>query len=170
METPPHSATAPIEATRFMADAMVGKLAKWLRILGYDVAYERKIDDRRLIERALAEDRLIMTRDEHLVRRKFDPKLRFIFIRYDHLPDQLRQVVLELGLSVSAGLLTRCTACNGPIFPVPAEAVAGRVPPYVRRTQSRFSRCPECHRIYWYGTHPERIQDRLKKVFARTGG
>ncbi len=150
---------------RMIADAMLGKLAKWLRLLGYDVAYERKIEDRELIRRAREEDRLILTRDARLVGRRRSPRDRFLFIRDEHLPQQLRQVVRELNLSVTDHLFTRCVACNAVIETIPREAVREQVPVYVYETQTRFSRCPACGRTYWPGTHGERARERLQRLF-----
>ncbi|HLB94695.1 MAG TPA: Mut7-C RNAse domain-containing protein [Nitrospiria bacterium] len=150
---------------RFIADAMLGKLAKWLRILGYDVAYERKIEDVVLINRARVEDRLILTRDAHLIRRRWSPPVSFILIEDDHLPEQLRQLVRELKLSVTDHLLTRCVECNEPLTVLPREETRRRVPPYVYKTQSEFAQCPRCSRIFWQGTHWERIRQRLQAFF-----
>ena len=93
---------------RFIADAMLGKLAKWLRILGLDVAYEKAIEDQALISRARLEKREILTRDRRLVQRRWGSSIRFIVIQDDHVSGQLRQVARELGLSIGRNLLTRC--------------------------------------------------------------
>ena len=153
------------EAPRFMADAMLGKLTQWLRILGYDVAYERVIGDHQLIERARAENRRVLTRDRHLLRRRWSPPVTLILIRDDHLPMQLGQIVREMKLSTGNRLLTRCVHCNQPIAPVSRGAVFNKIPDYVYQTQTRFSCCPQCHRIYWAGTHLERIQKQLRLIF-----
>jgi uncharacterized protein with PIN domain len=148
---------------KFLADAMVGKLARWLRILGYDTLYFRKIDNDRLIDLARSEGRWLITRDARLISRR--PGLPHTLIRDDHLEQQLRQIMRELRLSPSAGLLTRCVDCNALLESIPKEQARPAVPPYVFHTQKQFSRCPHCGRLYWKGTHEARIRDRLNKLF-----
>jgi len=152
--------TGPV---RFLADAMVGKLARWLRILGYDTLYFREIDNDRLLELARSEGRWLVTRDARLIGRR--PTLPHTLIRDDQPGRQLQQIVRELRLSPSAGLLTRCVECNAALEPIPKEQARLRVPPYVFRTQERFCRCPNCGRLYWKGTHDERIRTTLKELF-----
>jgi len=153
--------TGPV---RFLADAMVGKLARWLRILGYDTLYFRQIDNERLIELARSEGRRLLTRDARLIGRH--PSIPHTLILDDRPEHQLRQIVRELRLSTSAGLLTRCLECNTPLAPVDKEQARSTVPPYVFRTQESFSRCPTCGRLYWKGTHEERMRERLKELFG----
>jgi uncharacterized protein with PIN domain len=152
-------------APRFIADAMLGSLTKWMRLLGYDVAYEKKIDDGELIERALAENRVILTRDVHFLRRRLSGRVGLFRFENDRLPDQLRRVVREFHLSTDRHRLTRCVECNLRLHPVPREAAAGRVPDYVFETQDRFTECPGCRRLFWAGTHPGRIEDTLRRIF-----
>ncbi|TMC12418.1 MAG: hypothetical protein E6J29_08675 [Chloroflexi bacterium] len=145
---------------RFAVDCNAGRLARWLRALGHDASYERQVEDAELVRRALAEDRVLLTRDRDLTRRRViqSGRLRAVLLRDDDLASQLRQVVLELGLSCQARL-TRCLECNLPLLPrLPAEVVE-LVPPYVRRTQTRYSQCPGCSRVYWAGTHWRRMRE-----------
>ncbi|MBI3620754.1 MAG: Mut7-C RNAse domain-containing protein [Nitrospirae bacterium] len=143
---------------------MVGKLARWLRILGYDTLYFREIDNGRLLELARAEGRRLLTRDARLTGRL--PDIPHTLIRDDRPELQLRQIVREFRLSPSAGLLTRCLECNTPLEPFPREQAESLVPPYVFRTQKRFSHCPNCGRLYWKGTHEEHIRTKLKELFG----
>lgn len=144
-------------APRFLCDAMLGRLAKWLRLLGYDARYGDLPDDD-LVVLARSEGRVVLTRDTRLVRR---PDVgAHGFIRHDRVLDQLRQVADEFHLDVGrAG--TRCMRCNAALDPLPRDAAAGRVPPYVWRTQEAFARCPACGRIYWPGTHWTRMTQQL---------
>jgi uncharacterized protein with PIN domain len=155
-----HASAGPV---RFLADAMVGKLARWLRILGYDTLYFRDIDNERLLELARAEGRRLLTRDTRLIGRLSG--IPHTLIRDDRPELQLRQIAGELHLSPSTGLLTRCIECNTPLVPFPKEQARPLVPPYVFRTQERFSRCPDCRRLYWKGTHEERMRTKLKELF-----
>jgi uncharacterized protein with PIN domain len=139
---------------RFLADCNVGRLARWLRALGYDAAYHPRIGDAELIGQALAEERVLLTRDLGILRRRVvaSGRVRALLLRDDMVQQQLRQVVAELGLSTDRSL-TRCIECNVSLEPRRPAAVATRVPPYVRATQTRYSECPACARIYWAGTH-----------------
>ncbi len=151
---------------RFFADSMLGKLARWMRTLGYDVAYEREIEDSELVARALRERRIILTRDRLLVKRR-GARDNHIFIEGDRVEEQLRQVVDRF--PCDEGLfLTRCLRCNTPLEAVDKDDVKGRVPPYVFRTQERFSICPDCGRIYWSATHREHMIKDLSRMLGRT--
>src|SRR5262249_7478038 len=145
---------------RFLADCMLGRLAKWLRVLGYDVAYDRRVDDEALIARAAREGRTLLTRDVPLSRRRILRRAgcEVILIASDKVEDQIAQMVEERGLVIDPGrLLSRCLVCNEPTSRVPKESVAGMVPAYVYQTQERFSRCGVCGRVYWRATHADDI-------------
>jgi uncharacterized protein len=149
---------------RFIADCMLGRLAKWLRVLGFDAAYDRRISDDRLVARARAEARVLLTRDTRLVQRRAFGRdgAPYVLILSDRPDEQLLQVVTQRRLDLSARpLLARCLRCNEPTVAATRESVVDRVPPYVLRTQERFSRCPACDRIYWRATHVAGIVERL---------
>jgi len=147
---------------RFAADCMLGTLAKWLIILGHDVAYYPRIEDGELVAVARRERRTILTMDRRLVQRR--AARDHVLIRSHVLAEQIRQVLLDRGLAIRrTGLFRRCVRCNRRTRPVARE----RVPPYVWRTQTRFTRCPQCDRIYWRATHVARTLDRLRE---RLGG
>ncbi|RII28828.1 MAG: hypothetical protein CXR31_02840 [Geobacter sp.] len=150
---------------RFFADTMLGKLARWLRVVGCDVAYVPALDDAELVARAREEGRLILTRDTLLIRRRWAREHHF-FIVGDHWRDQLRQVVTAFGIDPFRHILTRCLECNEPLRDVVMTAVADRVPPYVHETQELFRECPACGRIYWGGTHRERMVAELEKLLG----
>lgn len=145
---------------RFIVDAMLGSLARWLRVLGFDTFYDATLDDADLVERSLAEERVLLTRDTRLVLRK--RARNHLFIRSQRIEEQLAQVMGELGLRVRRdGLFGRCLRCNEPLVELPAEEARPRVPPFVARTQERFRRCPACERIYWRATHVDAMIERL---------
>ncbi len=152
---------------RFLADAMVGKLGRWLRILGYDVStFKRQAKQtcesrNKLLEKGRVENRLILTRDPYLLKQRNLPAC--LFIQDDYLEDQLRQVLKDLHLKPEP-FLNRCLDCNSPLVDIPKEEAKNRVPPYVFQTQTEFSECPHCKKIYWEGTHVERMIDRLKQI------
>ncbi len=150
---------------KFIVDSMLGTLAKWLRILGYDTLYFPNMDDDELAYRAMAEDRILLTRDQELARRR---GVRAILIKNAPLEDQLLQVFQELKLE-RQNCFSRCPICNEPLKPVEKESVRGKVPPYVFQTQEQFKICPSCHRIYWKGTHWQKMKELLDKVLSEGG-
>jgi uncharacterized protein len=147
---------------RFLADANVGRLARWLRAYGYDAAYAAHVDDSQLIGRALAEGRVLLTRDSGLMQRRVVARgsLPAVLLRSDRVDEQLRQVVGELELPGDRAL-SRCLECNVELEPRPKAEVSERLPPHVRATQVRFSECPRCGRVYWPGTHWQRMRERM---------
>ncbi len=148
---------------------MLGTLAKWLRILGYDTVYDNCINDDEIVERCAREGRIALTRDARLTQRR---RLRgAMFIESTELGAQIRQVLAHLGREVDlARLLSRCVECNRLLECVSAEAVQPLVPAYVFRTQPDFKQCPSCRRVYWGGTHRDAIQLRLTKLLGTTQG
>ena len=146
----------------FFADAMLGKLARWLRILGYDTAYERDVSDEELIERVGHEKRWLLTRDRYLAQRRL-VRDRLTLLRADRVQNQLQQLMweLHLDLTLDGGTPCRCADCNITLEPIPKEKAIARVPPFVAAEHAAFSHCPRCTRIYWPGTHWDRIRLQL---------
>jgi uncharacterized protein with PIN domain len=144
----------------FFADAMLGRLARWLRILGYDTRYEAHIDDAELVRRALQEKRVILTRDRALPEEFRVSAL--VLVEAERPAEQLRELVRRFQLDPEAKLFTRCSRCNANLEPVARDEIAGRVPQRVLRDQPRFKSCPNCGRIYWEGTHVERIRRAIR--------
>jgi hypothetical protein len=156
------TASAAQPEFRFFADIMLGSLARWLRILGYDTAYDNTIEDEELVRRCREEGRIALTRDRRLVRHR--SLLRAILVRSDRLGHQVRQVLDEIGEQPAPErLFRRCLHCNLPLRPADPAAVAGSVPPYILETQPRFLSCPACGRVYWAGTHRARVLQRLRE-------
>jgi len=139
---------------------MLGRLAKWLRILGYDTLYFSSLDDNDLVRIARAEGRMVLTRDRMMLRRK---GIDSLLIESDDFREQIPQLLHDLHLNLDRSF-SRCPVCNSPLQSVAKEAVRKRVPPYVFRTQEQFSLCPQCGKIYWRGTHWQRMRERLKRL------
>ena len=152
---------------RFLCDAMLGGLAKWLRAAGYDAYYAREgtdVSDRTLTAKALAERRVLLTSDGDFLERKpvRDGSVGFLKVPHVQLEDQLRLVVEHFGLNRRQ---SRCMVCSGVLDIVSSEAVVGRVPSGVLRDHEDFFVCQECGRVFWHGSHWQRISDRLDRVF-----
>jgi uncharacterized protein with PIN domain len=137
-------------ARRFAVDRMLGRLARWLRVLGHDVAYGPHLRRRTLVACARRERRLLLTRDTRLRR---DPNLPpHLFVTSDDFRQQLRQVAAAVPIG-SGAAFARCLDCNRLLEDEPRERVRERVPPFVWETATRFLACRGCGRLYWPATH-----------------
>lgn len=146
---------------RFIADTMLGRLAKWLRILGYDTLYPGQETDHRLAKIAADDVRVLLTRDVELAARKGFQKL---LIHSNELSEQLAQVIEAFDLKTNDRTLSLCLLCNRSLSEIGKEQAQGKVPTYVYQTQPRFHQCSSCGKIYWAGTHLEHIRNELKKL------
>ncbi len=149
---------------RFACDAMLGTLARWLRFAGFDTSYDPNLPDPVLAATARREGRWLLTRDRRLASAAGP---RVILLRHGDLAQQVEELRgrLAFGLDPQRAF-TRCSRCNGVLEPVEPEAVARRIPPYVAAHAGRFVLCPGCRRIYWPGTHTQRISDRIRELFG----
>ncbi|NPC58605.1 Mut7-C RNAse domain-containing protein [Caenimonas soli] len=148
---------------RFAADAMLGRLARWMRVLGFDTTYDAELADPDLVRLAKDEGRVLLTRDRHLLR-ELRPRLAHE-IRQDAPLEQLRELVTALDLAAPAELFTRCMLCNTLLPPPLDEEAAERLlPPGVRGIPGPVRRCPVCGRIYWHGSHVRRMRDALERA------
>lgn len=148
---------------RFIVDEMLGKLARWLRILGYDTLFLSPTTDSLLVIRALKEQRIILTRDTRLVERKYMP--RYVLIKSDDCNEQLKEVIKELGLKPDPNKrFSRCLICNTEIQPISRQEVKTRVPEYTYRTHEEFLWCSCCNRIYWSGTHIQNVEEKIEEL------
>ncbi|MFZ2444994.1 MAG: Mut7-C RNAse domain-containing protein [Syntrophobacteraceae bacterium] len=144
---------------RFAVDVMLGGLAKWLRVLGFDTR-ATNLSERARIEEAVSEGLVPVTRRE-----KFREMEGVLFIGSDHHFEQLKEVISRLRLDrEDFGIFTRCTICNARLDPITREAAFGGVPDYVYETATDFRKCPECGRIYWPGSHKGRMLAKLASI------
>ena len=151
---------------RFIVDHNVGKLVKWLRMMGYDSLFFNGSDDSDMVKQALAENRIILTRDTEIMKRRVVTKgqLSAVLIDSEEPEQQMRQVLGRLELDCQFRPFTLCLECNQALEERKPEDVQGRVPPYVYKTQQQYMECPACHRIYWRGTHWEAMMRMLEKL------
>jgi uncharacterized protein with PIN domain len=149
----------PLRDPRFVADAHLGKLARHLRMAGFDVLWDAAWDDAEIVRRAVPGRRTLLTRDRGLLkRREVD---RGYFVRAIESEAQLAEVLRALQLEPLVAPFTRCRVCNSPLEEAAKESVLDRLPPKVRSHYDRFKRCPGCERVYWEGTHYERLRTLL---------
>jgi uncharacterized protein with PIN domain len=140
---------------KFIADVMLGKLAKRMRLLGIDVLYDRTLDDNEIIRLSLEQDRVILTRDRALSGR---PLARnHLLINSDLVQQQVEQVLSTFPLESFLNPLSRCSGCNEPLDRITREEAWDLVPQYVYENKDLFFRCPRCRRTYWHGTHARRM-------------
>jgi len=153
-----------VDGLKFIVDSNVGKLAKWLRMMGYDALFFEGSDDSQMVATALAENRVILTRDTQIMRRRVvtNGRLKAILIQSDEPERQMRQVMDTLRLDCQFQPFSICLECNQPLVERSREQVKDQVPPYVFQTQSQYMECPNCHRIYWRGTHWRAMTEKLK--------
>ena len=151
---------------RFIIDVNVGRLAKWLRIMGYDTLFPEEHSDNELVRIALREGRVLVTRDAGIAQRRAVRlgQMKIVQIKDDDLRSQLQQLVRDLGLNLDNGF-SRCVLCNRVLNQVHKEEVAHLLPPYVCQTQSQFMQCPQCQRLYWRGTHWSNMMAELGQVY-----
>lgn len=143
----------------FLCDEMLGKLAKWLRLLGYDTSYIKTKDDGILVIISQKEDRFLLTRDKELSKRTENA----CYIESDDPDMQLIQVFRKYGLSKDRAL-TLCSVCSQVLTPVVKEKAQGRVPDRVYELNDEFLYCGRCHKFYWKGSHYDKITDRIDKL------
>jgi uncharacterized protein with PIN domain len=147
---------------RFILTKELGRLSRWLRILGFDSRYFSGDNTGSLVIEALRDNRTILTRNHRL------PQLRgarILLIKAERLNEQLIEVVGALGLKPDPDkMFSRCLLCNVELAAVDKEKIKDKIPEYVFQTQDYFVSCPECKRIYWTGTHWGNVQKTLKRI------
>ena len=156
----------PLPPAGFVLDVHLGTLARWLRLIGLDAAYANDAGDDALIERANAEERVLLTKDRGLLRRR---KLRQgAYVRGTKADDQLRDVLDRFAPPLAPW--TRCLSCNGPLSAADKAGVEHLLRPGTRRTHDVFARCAECGQVYWRGAHSARLEAVVSEAVAVAGG
>ncbi len=148
------------EPPLFLADAMLGRLSRWLRLMGYDTLYASALSDHQIAARARAERRIVLTRDRELARRR---GIRCLLVQSQFLKEQIKQVFATLGLSLCRGE-PRCSQCNAQLEPVTRDEARARVPAHVLSTHTRFCRCANCNKIYWQGSHWQKVRQMVEPL------
>ena len=140
-------------------------------MMGYDTLFFNGDDDSRMIAIALAEGRVILTRDTRIMERRLVTTgwLKAILIGYETPELQIKQVIETLNLDIHFGPFSICLECNQPLAERSREQVRERVPPYVYQTQEQYMECPACHRIYWRGTHWQAMTRKLERFMSYQG-
>jgi uncharacterized protein with PIN domain len=160
---PPAAPVPAAPPVGFAADAMLARLARWLRTLGYDTSLDPALDDPALVRQADAQQRILLTRDRRLLR-DLHPR-QALAIAHDAPLAQLHQVVTTLALPPPVELFTRCTVCNTPLSaPLDEPQRAQLLPPDVRALAGPARQCPGCGRVYWPGSHARRMREAIDRT------
>ncbi|MFP3896611.1 MAG: Mut7-C RNAse domain-containing protein [Anaerolineales bacterium] len=157
----------PLRETRFVLDTHLGKLATYLRLLGFDTLYRNDYEDPELARISAEQERILLTKDHHLLKR--NRVQHGYYVRAVDAREQLLEVLSRFHLFRSAAPFTRCLRCNGLLRPVSKEAVRHRLPPGTRRYYDEFRQCETCDRVYWKGSHYRRMQQFVEKVLEDGG-
>jgi uncharacterized protein with PIN domain len=155
---------APLRVTRFLADAHLGALARLLRMAGFDTHYDNRIADAEVVRLACAEQRIVLSRDRDLLMRREISHGCYVHAQAPR--EQLSELFARLDLAASARPFSLCTRCNAPLQAVDKREVEAALPPRVRERQQSFSRCPVCRRVYWEGSHWQRMRELLASLGA----
>jgi uncharacterized protein with PIN domain len=154
----------PLRQPRFVLDVHLGRLAGYLRMMGFDALYRNSYTDRELAGLSGSEDRILLTRDVGLLKRT--AVTHGYFVRETSPRRQLREVLRRFDLTGLAAPFTRCIVCNGLLQPAEKETVKDALPPKILETQTGFLRCESCGRVYWKGSHYDRMQKLIASLSA----
>jgi len=147
-----------------LCDQMLGTLAKWLRLFGFDTFYANsEMEDEELLQVAKKEDRVIITRDKQLIARGKKEKLSVIEVNTTDLDEQLNIVLKNVDIDQKA-VLSRCSVCNTILDEIEKSEVKGKVPTKIFENNEKFWFCSKCNKIYWMGSHYERILNKIEKI------
>jgi len=147
---------------KFLADGMLGKLTRWLRMIGCDVKYFNDLSDEELINISIEENRILLTRDIELFRRALSRGAAAFFVEGRNEIEKLAEISEHFDVKLEINVeKSRCPKCNARIRPVSKEEVKERVPPATFRFYSEFWECPSCGQIYWQGSHWRKINRTL---------
>jgi uncharacterized protein with PIN domain len=155
----------PLRDTRFVVDVNLGRLARLLRLLGFDVWWSNDADDGALADLSLKQQRILLTRDRGLLKRR--AVTHGLFVHSNDPEEQVLEVIRRLDLRARLAPLTRCVPCNGSLATVTKEEVIDQLEPLTRRYYEEFSRCAECGRIYWPGSHYAKLAGLVERLCSR---
>jgi uncharacterized protein with PIN domain/sulfur carrier protein ThiS len=147
---------APLRTPRFVVDANLGRLARYLRLLGFDCRYGNDLTDSEVARLSVEESRMVLTRDRALLQQRIIT--HGYFVRADLPREQVREVLARMDLYRLVRPFTRCTRCNGVLEAVDKRTVMDELQPKTRKYYEEFRRCPECGQVYWKGSHFERAE------------
>ena len=150
---------------KFITDGMLGKLTRWLRMLGQDVKYSKSFDDNRLIKTAKSENRVLLTRDLKLYQRARKQAVNTILVESGTEAEKLACLAKRLSFKLEIDVkVSRCPKCNTPIEPISKDQILDRIPEATATSYNEFWECSGCGQIYWQGAHWKRIEETLREA------
>jgi len=150
---------------KFITDGMLGKLTRWLRMLGHDVEYSRSDDDKKLIEKAKSEERILLTRDLKLYQQAMTHGVNAVLVEAETGPEKLADLARRFNFNLEIDVtVSRCPKCNTKIRPVTKDVVMDKVPKTTSTYYNEFWECPGCGQVYWQGAHWKRIEKTLREA------
>ena len=153
---------------RFITDGMLGKLTRWLRMLGHDVTYFRSTDDEKLVESAKSEKRILLTRDHKLYQQAVTRGMEAVFVEATDEAGKLADLARRFGFKLEIDFsVSRCPKCNARIKAISKEAVADQIPESTSIYYDDFWKCPVCDQVYWQGAHWKRIEKTLEEAKSK---
>jgi len=150
---------------KFIVDCMLGKLAKWLKILGFDATFFSKIEDPELLDLAQREKRTLLTRDTGLIEKA--KKIDTLFIESEDWNDQVEQVLNAFDLWKNIAPYSRCIECNAVLKDLPKSRARNLVTPFVYEQADSFALCPGCGRVFWKGTHHQDMEFKIEEILRK---
>jgi len=157
-----HLRPKPLREQKFICDVHLGRLARYLRMMGFDVAYKNNFDDEEIIKISLKERRVILTKDRGILKR--NEVTHGYFVRSIKLEEQVKEIIKRFDLQKSINEFTRCIECNELLSSVNKDSIISLLPPKVANSQNEFSQCPSCKKIYWKGGHYKRMLNFIRSL------
>ncbi|MEM3616304.1 MAG: Mut7-C RNAse domain-containing protein [Candidatus Bathyarchaeia archaeon] len=156
---------------KFIVDGMLGKLTRWLRMLGHNVKYSNKLDDAQLIAIAKREKRILLTRDLELYQQATAKGVQAFYVDGKTEAEKLAQLAKKFGISLDINMaVSRCPKCNAQVKPTSKENVRDKVEETTFACYNEFWHCPKCGQVYWQGAHWTRIRKILENAKELTKG
>jgi len=157
-----HLRQKPLREPKFICDVHLGKLARYLRILGFDAAYENNLDAEEIIKISLKEKRVILTKDKGILKR--NEVTHGYYVRNVKVEEQVKEIIKRFDLHKETKEFTRCLECNSELTKIAKEKIAGILPPKVNQSHQEFCRCPGCGKLYWKGTHHKKMLSFVQRM------
>lgn len=157
-----HLRKLPLRQPKFIADIHLGSLAKYLRMFGFDVLYKNNYSNEEIVEISVNDNRTILTRDRELL--KNNRIMHGYWIRSEDIEHQVKELINRFDLKKNISEFVRCLECNNILEPIEKEKIEERIPPKVKQYQNEFWYCSHCDKIYWKGTHYEKMFEFIKRI------
>ncbi len=157
-----HLRPKPLRKPKFVADVHLGRLTRYLRMMGLDVIYRNDFEDEEIVELSLKERRAILTKDKGILKR--NDVIHGYWIRSTKVEEQVKEVLKRFDLQKEIKEFSRCIECNELLKPIKKETIINQLPPKVAQSQNEFMHCPSCNKIYWRGTHYQRMLTFIRRL------